>query len=59
MGADAVLLGRAPLWGLGAFGQPGVERVLWMLGAEFKLAMGLAGCATVADVRKLKVKVGV
>jgi isopentenyl diphosphate isomerase/L-lactate dehydrogenase-like FMN-dependent dehydrogenase len=57
MGADAVLLGRAPLWGLGAFGQAGVERVLWMLGAEFKLAMALAGCANVADIRKLKVKV--
>jgi len=34
-----------------------VERVLWMLGAEFKLAMGLAGAANVAEVRKLKVKV--
>ncbi len=57
MGADAVMLGRAPLWGLGAFGQPGVERVLWMLGAEFKLAMALAGATSVAELRKLKVKV--
>jgi isopentenyl diphosphate isomerase/L-lactate dehydrogenase-like FMN-dependent dehydrogenase len=57
LGADAVMAGRAPLWGLGAFGQAGVERVLWMLGAEFKLAMGLAGAANVAEVRKLKVKV--
>lgn len=57
MGADAVMLGRAPLWGLGAFGQPGVERVLWMLGAEFKLAMALAGATNVAELRKLKVKV--
>ena len=56
MGADAVLLGRAPLWGLGAFGQAGVERVLWMLGAEFKLAMALSGATNVAGLRKLKVK---
>lgn len=43
LGAKAVLVGRAPLWGLGAFGQPGVERVLWLLQAELKLAMALAG----------------
>lgn len=53
-GAKAVLVGRAPLWGLGAFGQPGVERVLWMLTAELKLAMGLSGQTTVAAIpRKL------
>jgi isopentenyl diphosphate isomerase/L-lactate dehydrogenase-like FMN-dependent dehydrogenase len=53
-GAKAVLVGRAPLWGLGAFGQPGVERVLWMLTAELRLAMGLAGQTTVAGIpRKL------
>ena len=57
LGADAVLIGRAPLWGLGAFGQPGVERVLWMLGAEFKLAMALSGASNLAALRKLKVKV--
>ncbi|HUQ94447.1 MAG TPA: alpha-hydroxy acid oxidase [Bryobacteraceae bacterium] len=43
IGAKAVLVGRAPLWGLAAFGQPGVERVMWMLAAELKLAMALAG----------------
>ena len=54
IGAKAVLVGRAPLWGLGAFGQPGVERVLWMLGAELKLAMALAGKPTLASIdRKL------
>jgi len=54
LGAKGVLIGRAPLWGLAAFGQPGVERVLWMLGAELKLAMGLAGVRRLADIdRKL------
>ena len=43
LGAKAILVGRPPLWGLGAFGQAGVERVLWMLGAELKLDMALAG----------------
>ena len=54
LGAKAVLVGRPPLWGLGAYGQPGVERVLWMLGAELKLAMALAGKPTLASIdRKL------
>jgi isopentenyl diphosphate isomerase/L-lactate dehydrogenase-like FMN-dependent dehydrogenase len=54
LGAKAVLVGRPPLWGLGAFGQPGVERVLWMLGAELKLSMALAGKPSLASIdRKL------
>ena len=54
LGAKAVLVGRAPLWGLAAFGQPGVERVLWMLGAELKLARALAGKKDLASIdRKL------
>ena len=52
LGASAVLVGRAPLWGLGAFGQPGVERVLWLLNAELKLAMALAGKAKIADITR-------
>ena len=31
LGARAVCIGRPYLWGLGAFGQPGVERVLDLL----------------------------
>lgn len=50
LGANAVLVGRAPLWGLGAYGQPGVERVLEMLKGEFKLSLALAGCKDVASV---------
>jgi isopentenyl diphosphate isomerase/L-lactate dehydrogenase-like FMN-dependent dehydrogenase len=50
LGAKAVLLGRAPLWGLGAYGQPGVERVLWMLKAEYKLSLALAGCKSNAEL---------
>jgi isopentenyl diphosphate isomerase/L-lactate dehydrogenase-like FMN-dependent dehydrogenase len=54
MGAQAVLVGRAPLWGLGAFGQAGVERVLSLLAAELKLDMALAGKRDLASIdRKL------
>ncbi len=50
LGATAVGIGRPMLWGLGAFGQPGVERVLEILQAELKLVMGNCGTRTVADI---------
>ncbi|MFN3324515.1 MAG: alpha-hydroxy acid oxidase [Bryobacteraceae bacterium] len=56
LGAQAVLVGRAPLWGLAAFGQPGVERVLWMLNAELKLSMGLAGMPNLNSINRKLVR---
>jgi isopentenyl diphosphate isomerase/L-lactate dehydrogenase-like FMN-dependent dehydrogenase len=56
LGAKAVLVGRPPLWGLGAFGQPGVERVLWMLSAELKLSLALAGKPDLASVDRRLVR---
>ncbi len=50
LGADAILIGRAYLWGLAAFGEPGVEAVLRMLRAELRLAMQLAGTPSLADI---------
>lgn len=50
LGADAVGIGRPYLWGLGAFGQPGVERVLALLRAELRTVMALSGTRTIADV---------
>jgi 4-hydroxymandelate oxidase len=58
LGAKAVLVGRAPLWGLAAFGQPGVERVLWMLSAELKLDMALAGKPNLAALDRKMVRRG-
>src|SRR5262250_1511264 len=52
LGAKAVGIGRAFLWGLGAFGQPGVERVLEILQGELKLVMGNCGTRTVADINR-------
>lgn len=57
MGASAVLLGRPPLWGLGAFGQAGVEKVLELLETELALAMGFCGRTTIAQLDKSLVRV--
>ena len=46
LGATAVGIGRPYLWGLGAFGQAGVERVVSILQAEFRLAMASCGAQT-------------
>jgi len=50
MGADAVAIGRAYIWGLAAFGQPGVEKVLEMLKAELSMVMGQVGARSIADI---------
>jgi isopentenyl diphosphate isomerase/L-lactate dehydrogenase-like FMN-dependent dehydrogenase len=47
MGANAVGVGRPYLWGLGAFGEPGVAKVLELLRTEFRVAMMQCGVATV------------
>ena len=52
IGASAVLIGRAYLWGLAAEGEAGVRRVLDLLHAELTLAMALAGCRTPAAVTR-------
>ena len=50
LGADAVCFGRAYLWGLAAFGQAGVERVLDILRAELAMVMGQMGTASLQDI---------
>lgn len=50
MGASAVCIGRPYLWGLGAFGQPGVERVLEILREELFAIMQQMGTANVAAI---------
>jgi isopentenyl diphosphate isomerase/L-lactate dehydrogenase-like FMN-dependent dehydrogenase len=52
LGAKAVGIGRPFLWGLGAFGQAGVERVLEILQGELRLVMGNCGTRTVADITR-------
>src|SRR5690606_23859444 len=49
LGAAAVCIGRPYLWGLGAFGQEGVERVLELLARELRIVMMQMGTPTLAD----------
>jgi 4-hydroxymandelate oxidase len=46
MGATAVCVGRPYIWGMGAFGQPGVERVLELLRIELYAMMQQVGAPT-------------
>lgn len=50
LGADAVLAGRAPLWGLAASGEEGARTVLELLCEELAVALHLMGCRTVAEL---------
>lgn len=54
-GATAVGIGRPYIWGLSAFGQPGVERVLDLLQAEFTLAMRQMGTPSVRDITAARI----
>jgi 4-hydroxymandelate oxidase len=56
LGAKGVGIGRPMLWGLGAFGQVGVDRVLEIMQGELKLCMGNCGTATVADITRAYVE---
>jgi 4-hydroxymandelate oxidase len=50
IGAKAVGIGRPYLWGLSAFGQAGVARVLEILQGELRLAMGNCGTHKISDI---------
>ena len=52
LGATAILVGRPYLWGLAAFGQEGVERVVELLHAELKVAMGMGGVASLSSITR-------
>jgi 4-hydroxymandelate oxidase len=56
IGANAVCIGRPYLWGLGAFGQPGVERVLGMLRGETRVAMQQIGAPSLKELKPAMVK---
>lgn len=50
LGADAVCLGRASRWGLGAFGEQGVQKVIEIINTELVHAMAAAGCADTTSI---------
>ena len=50
LGADAVLAGRAPLYGLAAAGEPGVARAIELLRTETARTMAMLGARNVGEV---------
>jgi 4-hydroxymandelate oxidase len=53
LGADAIFLGRLPLYGLAAGGEQGVTEVLSRVNDELASALVRAGCAAPAEARGL------
>jgi len=50
LGATAVGIGRPYCWGLGAFGQPGVERVIDLLNRELAICMRGSGTPSLKSI---------
>ena len=50
LGADAVLTGRATLYGTAVAGQAGAEKALSILATEFEKTMAYVGCRTIDEV---------
>ncbi len=56
MGAKACSIGRSYLYGLGAYGQPGVEKALSILRTEIERDMALLGVTKVSEITRDFVK---
>jgi len=50
LGARAVCIGRPQVWGLGAFGEHGVRRVMSLLRGELVRIMKFAGTTSIAEI---------
>jgi isopentenyl diphosphate isomerase/L-lactate dehydrogenase-like FMN-dependent dehydrogenase len=57
LGAKAICVARPYLYGMAAFGQRGVERVLQLLRTELALNMGLAGVPNLAAIDRSLVRI--
>ena len=55
LGAEAVLVGRAAIWGLAVGGEEGVARVLELLRVEIALGLTHLGCRSPAEVTRAHV----
>ena len=56
LGATGVCIGRPYLWGLGAFGQDGVERVLDILTRELNIVMQQMGTVNLASITRSSIQ---
>ncbi|HEX4076053.1 MAG TPA: alpha-hydroxy acid oxidase, partial [Candidatus Acidoferrales bacterium] len=52
LGARAVLIGRAYMYGLGAAGEAGVARAIAILRADLERTMALLGCKSIAELNR-------
>src|ERR1700733_14942557 len=52
LGARAVGIGRPYIWGLSAFGQPGVEKVIDILRGEFELPRRRCAAGSLAEISR-------
>jgi (S)-2-hydroxy-acid oxidase len=52
LGAKAVLIGRAALYGISVNGKEGLESVLGILQKELETCMYMTGCSTVSDITR-------
>ena len=50
LGAQAVMLGRATLYGVAVAGEPGAAHALALLRTELRQTMGYVGCRTVPEI---------
>ncbi len=57
LGATAVGIGRPYLWGLAAFGQSGVVRIMDILRAELAVDMGMAGTGKISEIDRSFVRI--
>ena len=58
LGADAVGIGRPYVWGLGAFGEDGVDRVIELILAEFSIVMRQTRTNSLAEITSRSVVAG-
>ena len=56
LGADAVAIGRPYVWGLGAFGQAGVEAVLDILRRELQIVMMQVGATRLSGISSAAIR---
>jgi (S)-mandelate dehydrogenase len=52
LGADAVMIGRATLYGLGAGGEAGAARALAILDADIRRTMATMGCSRISELSR-------
>lgn len=56
LGAKAVCVGRAPRWGLAAYGAPGAQKVIEILHAELVQAMAYTGRTSIESINRAIVR---